>query len=509
MARYKVLVTDDEEPLREGIKGLIDWQACGFEICDDASDGLEALAKMRQLNPDVLLLDVRMPVCDGLTAAKMARDSGYEGAILFLTGHSDFEYARAAISCGASGYLLKPIDELELIDAMNRIRAALDKKYYSGSGSYSVHKALLADILKGVSQYQEDMRQSGLELKESEKYQVAILSADDSAKALPEQVKRLIPGRNVEILNIADQVVLLLKGEKAISSLPQLAQDLERHLNPLSGKGGLFAACGRVVQGHAELAKSYADAKSIFKKRFFCGESQQLVTYELLQMASDIKEAEAELDFETICNEILGYVETGNEEAVNLLMGRLYDELRFISKSPENIRGLLSNLYLSVKKELMEKYPEIDFGFPTNEEIVREISSQQQLYRILQYTKAGLQQGVKQMLSQGSISMRLCQYARHNYKNNLKLENLAGLYGYNSAYLGKVFKNETGESFHSYLDRLRIQKAQELLLGEMKTYKIALAVGFTDIDTFYKKFRQCTGLSPGEFRSSAGKSEIL
>jgi two-component system response regulator YesN len=98
---------------------------------------------------------------------------------------------------------------------------------------------------------------------------------------------------------------------------------------------------------------------------------------------------------------------------------------------------------------------------------------------------------------------RILNYIHKNYNKELKLELLAEIFNYNSAYLGKMFKNYTGESFNVYLDKVRIYKAKEMLLNnDLKVYQVSEKVGFSNIDYFYSKFKKYVGTSPKEFRNS-------
>ena len=103
--------------------------------------------------------------------------------------------------------------------------------------------------------------------------------------------------------------------------------------------------------------------------------------------------------------------------------------------------------------------------------------------------------------SSEGIMDNILHYINHNYTDNLKLETIAPLFGYNSAYLGKIFTKQVGESFNSYLDRVRIQHSKELLeKDQLKVYEIAERVGYKNVDYFHKKFKKYVGESPAEYR---------
>lgn len=95
-------------------------------------------------------------------------------------------------------------------------------------------------------------------------------------------------------------------------------------------------------------------------------------------------------------------------------------------------------------------------------------------------------------------------YIHHNYRENLKLENIAPLFGYSSSYLGKVFNKKLGVNFNSYVDQVRIDEAKKLLEQDtLKVYEIAEQVGYSNVDYFHKKFKKYVGTSPAEYRKAA------
>ena len=95
-----------------------------------------------------------------------------------------------------------------------------------------------------------------------------------------------------------------------------------------------------------------------------------------------------------------------------------------------------------------------------------------------------------------------------NYDKDIKLENIAKTFNYNSAYLGKLFRKEIGENFNNSLDRIRIDNAKRLLQEtDLKVYQISERVGYGSIDYFYMKFKKYVGISPKEYRKNVNMEE--
>jgi two-component system response regulator YesN len=125
---YKVFFVEDEIITREGIRDNVDWHACGFEFCGEATDGEMALPLLRTAQPDVLITDIKMPFMDGLQLSKIVRERMPRVKIIILSGHDEFEYAQKAISLGITDYLLKPITVQKLQTTLQKLSIQLDQE---------------------------------------------------------------------------------------------------------------------------------------------------------------------------------------------------------------------------------------------------------------------------------------------------------------------------------------------------------------------------------------------
>jgi len=124
----KLFIADDEIDVREGIRYLLDWQSLGFVICGEGKNGPDTLEQILKLQPDVVLMDIRMPRLSGLEVVKASLEQGFSGKYIIISGYSDFAYAKEAISYGVTCYLTKPIDEDELLHAVLEAKEALEQE---------------------------------------------------------------------------------------------------------------------------------------------------------------------------------------------------------------------------------------------------------------------------------------------------------------------------------------------------------------------------------------------
>ena len=128
MNLYRMILVDDEEEVRKGIIRKIDWEALGFQVVGDAENGQDALEKIEQLEPDVVMTDIRMPYMDGLTLTSWIRQKYPSVKVLIFSGFDDFEYAQQAIKLNVTEYILKPVNVEELTRILNKVRENLDQE---------------------------------------------------------------------------------------------------------------------------------------------------------------------------------------------------------------------------------------------------------------------------------------------------------------------------------------------------------------------------------------------
>lgn len=125
MRPCKVLIVEDEIPMREQLR-LFPWQAHGFELTGEAKNGVEALTKYGELQPDIVLTDIAMPFMDGLELMRQLKAKQPEAQVILLTCHNQFDYVREALLMGACDYLMKgAYQDADLLAALNRARDKL------------------------------------------------------------------------------------------------------------------------------------------------------------------------------------------------------------------------------------------------------------------------------------------------------------------------------------------------------------------------------------------------
>jgi two-component system, response regulator YesN len=117
----RVLIADDESKVCQLIEKLVDWDALGMEVVAVAENGIEALEKIKEFHPDIVITDIRMPGYDGLDLIRLGKEEAPKAEFVIISGYRHFEYAQMAIRYGVNAYLLKPIKKDELTETLKRL----------------------------------------------------------------------------------------------------------------------------------------------------------------------------------------------------------------------------------------------------------------------------------------------------------------------------------------------------------------------------------------------------
>ena len=142
MKKLRVLLVDDEIMIREGFKRLFDWEAHDCEVVGEAADGLEALAKIDSLQPDIAIMDINIPIMNGLKVIQMSRLKHPDTAFVIVSGYDDFSYCREALRLQITDYILKPVNYEEFGTCIDNLKIALFQRQASQQDLFQEERAI-------------------------------------------------------------------------------------------------------------------------------------------------------------------------------------------------------------------------------------------------------------------------------------------------------------------------------------------------------------------------------
>lgn len=125
MKKLQVVLVDDEIMIREGFKRLFDWASHDCEVVGEAADGMEALAQIDHLQPDIVIMDINIPIINGLKVIQTSRMRYPDMAFIIVSGYDDFSYCREALRMRITDYILKPVNYEEFGSCIDRLKIAL------------------------------------------------------------------------------------------------------------------------------------------------------------------------------------------------------------------------------------------------------------------------------------------------------------------------------------------------------------------------------------------------
>lgn len=299
--------------------------------------------------------------------------------------------------------------------------------------------------------------------------------------------------------------VFLLKGAYAIGKFDALLQQYEQEkaLQKWSSLDSFFITYGRYVHTANDIPQSFRDACTLLERRFFCSRGQHIMGYEALPGSQPDAAAMDTALLTEFSSTLTNYIQTFSRNGISATLNELQKKLSEVSQPIDDIRLFLIDLYLNIKEKMSHLYPNASIPFVSNMDMIRLIRSKYYLYEILLFFTEQFEAMISATArsSRESVLDDILHYINHNYADNITLENIAPLFGYNSSYLGRIFSKKMGENFNSYVDHVRIEHSKELLQQEdSRIYTIAEKVGYRNADYFHIKFKKYVGMSPAEYR---------
>lgn len=189
----KIVVADDDAITRMDIRECLSYS--GYDVVGEAGDGIDAVELCSNLKPDIVLIDVKMPVMDGLTAARLIHESHENIGIVMVTAYNDKQFVSKAADYGVVGYIVKPIDENSLIPtieiALRRVKELTRLKKELEKQNVKLEERKLVEKAKGII-----IRNNGISENDAYKYLRTIsmnkrISMSEVAKAIIESDKLL------------------------------------------------------------------------------------------------------------------------------------------------------------------------------------------------------------------------------------------------------------------------------------------------------------------------------
>lgn len=508
----RVLIIDDEKLVREGLKTVIKWSDYNFYVCGEGVDGFDGLEKMDSLKPDLVLVDIKMPEMDGLEFIRQAKKKGHNAKFVILSGFSDFIYAKKAIELGVNSYLLKPVEDDELIEKVSALGIIISQEKELQVRNHKKHfiENVILSLLRG-QKVDTDITShiQNCEIVNHGSYQVAVISKlSKDCFSLEDSINNMYEKKSTVIPFSMDGITGIIFTEK---DQQRNYITLDNYSGYVREKYGLevVACVGRPVNSIYQLRVSYDDALEILENRFFYSRSTNVLTFKDIFNRSAENEELEEFDLPFCIERLFTAADAGDGNSLEKTVSKLFKVFLYKRYTEVKIKGLCINVLNEVFNLVIDYYPVLKKEIPTNSLIMTEIHDIQNFYKLKDYFLTSLRKLIPIIDNVGmtNILKKIQVYIDKNYERDLTLELLGELFGYNSSYLGKVFRNYSGDSFNSYLEKIRLENAKKMLLKGYKVNDVACKTGFKNVDYFYVKFKKYVGVSTSEYKNLYGEKK--
>lgn len=508
---YKVIFLDDEAITLQLLERAIDWQKYPIVLCGTATDGAEGIELFRQVEPDIVVTDIRMPNMDGIAFTRAIRQAKKKVKILLLSAYAEFEYAQNAITYHISDYLLKPLDEDKFADAISRIVQELDQERALSSKveNYRVEQAersLLQFFAMQrerfpsapVSALPEEVRET---FRSADTVLHIIRTADPHQLQVPSDIDELrlffkarlgsataaIPISSVELVALTASSGLLNRLEGILTELGERTQNLQFGISFIDASFNLAQAAR---QAEIAVHACFYSGERICKYTDQTGFSREI----------DIKFT----DFE---HAVMELVEQGKEDEFRELLQSHLKDLFQRRVEPSLIFAFVFDIMNWVKLDLTKHYGPTKLAEleTLSRERLGACGSRESLLTCLDSYIQKLSNLVRRLLLEESgfyIVKSAKDYTRKHYTAvEFTLQDVAEFVGLSKNHFSSIFHKTTGQKFWDYVTQLRIEKAKELLKGSnWSNYEICSAIGYESEFYFSKIFKKVVGMSAQQYR---------
>lgn len=483
---YTLLIVDDEEIEREGMAQFIPWDSYEIKVVSTARNGAEGLEKIAKFRPDLAIVDIKMPVMNGIEMIRQAKEQYPDMTFVVLSGYGDYEFTSQAMELGVRHYILKPCDESKMIPVLNKAFAELEEARKKNARSEKpetearllkpyAREQLFRDLLLGKAQASSGARQLVDELGGEQRM---VLLLDFRLKCGFDSLERyvvgnmlgdLLPDGTLLMTTGVDRDVLVLADAMAESSVETAVQVLKKEFKRFETLPMLSSASRTGTL--AELSVLFRQAQELLQLNMDENEPallrpsrnaalpetvNEIFDLEALRQTGSYEELLQELAFSFAKMEAKDYRPQQRQKLCELAWKLLFED----KAAPEDSLPAWADALTAA------------WNHPQPDARSREIFLA--IYENLPEPEFSLQTIAQQRLFMSEDHLR------------------------------RIFSQMTGNRFSAYLEHCRITQARRLLefQPDMKISRLAELVGYPlDGQYFSKVFRKICGVTPTEYRN--------
>ncbi|MHA6480550.1 response regulator [Paenibacillus sp. strain BS8-2] len=561
---FKLIIVDDNKYERMGIKQAVDWGAMGIEVVGTYANGVEALAGVGELHPDLIVTDIAMPMMNGIALAERVREQYPDIKIIFTSCHSDFEFAKSAVNLGVYGYVLKPIISGELETAVRGVLGEMterERRERERSGMLRqlegmlplVQEQFFKELLLGNFRDEGDIREriEFLRVSVPDNSSFAVLALDVREKAEPtagessrsvvdtyyqsytikKAVNALERGADLDaatgdsvgsprldygregqglvsaypVQMAGDSFAVLLFGES--EQFLQTAVDLHLMITDRIDRS-VTIGISEASSSLSAMAELYRQARQAALSTFYEG-SNPIIVYSEIEDRAERTPFDAMPGLESLYGDVKALLSYGGEEVVDEFLDK-YMTAPGGGVPHESYVKVFSYLTLNVvnvlleeaNKSLKELIGEESADWSSFNSSAPAKEARAWLRRIFAMLREALAE--RNPTKNQKVIDQIRDIIGERYGDPLTIEDISKSVYLSGRHANHIFKKETGQTIFDYLIDYRIGIAKGLLKEQdSKVAVVAEAVGYVNTSYFCLAFKKNVGMTPAEYKNKS------
>lgn len=507
---FHLMIVDDEPTIRKGLSNFIQWDTLDCVVDSTACDGAEAIELIRKNPPDIVISDIRMPSVDGISLSRFIYEEYPAIKVILLTGFADFQYAQSAIRYGVSDFLLKPTSRDKLMEAVKKAQSSIaeirNRTVINPEDFSYLKEQCLVDLTNSQEPdpvLLERCRQYNIDIQGF--YAVAFQLAEEGENQYGKQMAALKSalekegGNHLSYAYGSHLFIWLYQNGTRTESLEQLLKYCMELIHTMGSLYNIRLTAGISLFNHgfSSLKEAVKEAVNALNMNFY--QDSLISVFKTSDKPDYFKE---DLEYTLELYQFENMLKAWDFPQALKWIHMFFSRLRINLTRSFEVKNACIQIYYICSRILIKKHL-----VPPAPVVIDEIQSCSTVGQLEVCMIQLFEQVTGQLTNHGKIlsplNEKVIHYIHSHLEDSLSLEMLAEFVHVNPSHLSRTFKKECGENITEYINKVRIEKAKELLGSTSAlAYEAAEQVGFHDPAYFSTIFKKYTGLSPKEYKQS-------
>lgn len=480
---YKVIIVDDNHNTVKSLLYGVDWGLLNLEVVGTAYDGGQGKRLIEEKRPDIIITDINMPCMDGLSMVEASLQRVLDSKVIIITGYDKFQYASRAIKLSVFDYILKPIDDEELLTALKRAVKSIQKDRNVNHQAIGVLKGRLILALMSGQDLPVRSLMGDTGISKGSCVMLVAYAGDGFSQPLLQRVEyseQLVTGRTISALLEEKLVILCISEEEDISwdmQLKEISAVLCKDDRTIRiGRSRGYGLNDSVKDLYLEAYEDMLEGHGGKTPGEMGADPRHVKTADLQAEAAML--ADCIKGIEDYEKTYAAFKRCTEGSIISLQVMSVIYCTKVIQKHKQWAVYLDSAIYSAIQNTSIEM-----FG------------------KWLKSFLKAVDQARNQGTGKSELILNVLRYMEIHTLENIKLEQVASEFYVSPNYLSSLVSKETGITFQQHMMKNKMAVSKQMLDDtRMRVEEIAYAVGYENYVSFYNAFKRLEGITPSEYR---------